>query len=281
MFGQERYHAFFTRRITRSLRVLAAASILQASYSVGSTDIHIVSEEFPPLQSQGAQGKTGYVHQLLQEALRRASKTYPIRIASYEFLPWKRALLKAEMSPNTLLYSLSRTVEREPKYQWLAEVSVYRQSLFKLESNRALNIDSLSQLKHSGAALSVQNGSATQQYLESLGYSKDSDFRTFIHYQQGIKQLYKGRIDLIPLNQLTARIAACKLGLDGNLLTPAIPVESLSKPLWAVFSKQTPPALVAAVRQAISDIKHEGLFDQYYAQAMLSWENTPCQLAAK
>jgi polar amino acid transport system substrate-binding protein len=253
---------------------LLCLSLLPLS-TFAQINIKIVSEEFPPLQYQGKDSAAGYVHDFMLETIRRVKQTQPVVISSYEFLPWKRALLQAEQTPNTLLFALSRTPTRENKYIWLGEVSNYQQSLHRLKSN-SMTAQSIQQAKQQGLSISIQNGSAVSDYFIKQGLQYGVDFYYSMNYQQGIQQLFNGRIDLIALSEFTARQAACQEGFDGNQLVAQIPIEALAKPLWAVFNKDTPTELVDAFRREMANIRKEGLFDRYYKKHMLRWNNLPC-----
>ncbi|MFT5707281.1 MAG: polar amino acid transport system substrate-binding protein, partial [Oceanospirillaceae bacterium] len=217
-----------------------------------------------------------YVHQYIQETIRRVSLKQDIKVSSYTFLPWKRALLEAQSEPNVLLFSLSRTAKRENKYQWLGEVSVYQQSFHRLKSN-PIKATSLAQVKEFGYLLSLQKGSAVTDYLKNLGFKYTANFYYYFNYQQGIKQLFNKRVDLIALSDVTARHAACMEGFDGNQLVPQIPITALAKPLWAVFSKGTSSKLVELFRETMAEIKNEGLYDYYYNENMQHWNSLPCE----
>lgn len=267
-------------QLLRSIKTL----VLQASFlglslfpfsAFAQTNIRIVSEEFPPLQYQSKDSAAGYVHDFMLETIRRVKLNQPIAISSYEFLPWKRALLEAEHTPNTLLFALSRTPARENKYLWLGEVSNYQQSLHRLKSN-PMNIKSFKQAKEQGLSISIQNGSAVTDYFIKQGLQYGVDFHYSMNYQQGIQQLFNGRVDLIALSEITARQAACQEGFDGDQLVPQIPIQALAKPLWAVFNKDTPTQLVDAFRKEMINIRNEGLFDFYYEKHMQHWNSLPC-----
>ena len=260
---------------------IAAHSVLLVSLlflslsSFAQINIKIVSEEFPPLQFQGKDSAEGYVHQYMLETIRRVKSSQPVMISSYEFLPWKRALLKAEQTPNTLLFSLSRTPAREDKYYWLGEVSIYQQSLHRLKSN-PMSARTIQQAQQQGLSISIQNGSASSEYFINQGLKYRTDFHYSMSYQQGIQQLFNGRVDLIALTETTARQAACQEGYDGDQLVPQIPILALAKPLWAVFNKETPIELVNAFRQEMINIKEEGLYERYYQENMQRWNSLPC-----
>jgi polar amino acid transport system substrate-binding protein len=212
----------------------------------------------------------------MKEAIKKVNRIYPINISSYDFLPWKRALNRAKRVPNVLFYSLSRSLERESQYQWLGEVSVYRKALFKLKK-RPFSVEAIEDIKTKGLVLAVQNGGSDHSHFNSLGFKGNKNFRTYNNYQQGIKQLFKSRVDLIPLNILTAKRSACKLGLDGNQLEMVLTIDALSKPLWAVLSNGTDPLLVAEFQTAIENIHDTGLAKRYYQESMKLWERAPCK----
>ncbi len=240
------------------------------------THIRVVTDGFAPLQYLNDGTPDGYVTEFIQATIERVKLSYPLEVSSFDFLPWKRALLVAKNDPNTLFFSLSRTPEREGNYQWLGTVSPYRQSFFRLKSNTHISADSLEALRDGSYFLGIQRGGSVHSLVDQLGFEQGRDYTTYTHYSQGIKMLYSGRIDMLPLTEFLARNSACRGGFNGNLLIPVIAIKSLAKPLWATFSNNSNPLLVSAFKKAMAELKDEGVYQEILDSHLTDWNNQPC-----
>ena len=95
-------------------------------------------------------------------------------------------------------------------------------------------------------------------------------------YRQGIEMLYLGRIDLLPLTGFLAEASACRQGYDGARLRPVVHIEDLAKPLWAVFSRGTDPALVEAFRTEMAELKESGYVADQMRIHRDNWQSRAC-----
>ncbi len=241
------------------------------------TYIRIVTDGFAPLQYLNEGAPDGYVTEFMQATIARIKLGHPIEISSFDFLPWKRALLVAKNKPNTLFFSLSRTPERERNYQWLGTVSPYGQSFFGLKDSNLGMASNLVNLRDGSFILGVQRGGSVHTLVDELGFESGKDYTTFTHYSQGIKMLYSGRIDMMPLTDFLARNAACRNGFNGDLLTPVVAITSLAKPLWATLSKSSDPELASAFIKAMAELKDEGVYQEILGRHLAEWKKQPCR----
>jgi polar amino acid transport system substrate-binding protein len=241
-----------------------------------AAEIHIVTQNFAPLQWDNDGTPDGYVTAYVQAVAERVNKTLPVTIAGYEFLPWKRAMLLAESVPNVLFFSLSRTPEREEKFIWLGEVSPYGQYFYQLSTKPKIEVERIEDLRRPGFRIGVQDGSNLLTYLNHLGFEDDANLVPITDFHQGIEMLYLERIDLLPLTGFLAEASACKQGYDGSLLQPVIFVEELANPLWAVFSKGTEPELVEAFKREMSALKEGGFLDAQTQDHQVNWKTLAC-----
>lgn len=239
-------------------------------------EVTIVTQNFAPLQWSNQGKPDGYVTAYMLAVAEKVSRSVPVRIEAFEFLPWKRAMLTAETVPNVLLFSLSRTAEREQKFFWLGEVSPYGQYLYQLESSPEIKVDRIEDLLDLDVRVGVQDGGNLFAYLKKLGFEGTGKIVPITDYHQGIEMLYLGRIDLLPLTGFLAEASACKQGYDGSRLKPVIFVEELAKPLWAVFSKGTDPDLVDAFRAEMAVLKDEGFLDAQILSHRSNWQALAC-----
>ncbi len=238
--------------------------------------IQIVTQSFAPLQWDNNGKPDGYVSAFMLAVAERVNRTMPVKIGAYEFLPWKRAMLVAETQPNVLFFSISRTPEREEKFIWVGEVSPYGQNLYQLSSAPRISVDRIDELLDLKVRIGVQNGGNLHSYLRKRGFEDAGKLVPITDYHQGIEMLFLNRVDLLPLTGFLAKASACKQGYDGNLLRPVILVKDLARPLWAVFSKGTDPALVAAFRQEMANLKAAGYLEAQIREHQLNWQTLAC-----
>lgn len=260
-------------------KLIAGAWILLFSAAPAvseTTEIQIVTQSFAPLQWDNDGTPDGYVTSYIQAVFENVGERLPVTVGSFDFMPWKRAMLTAESKPNVMLFSLSRTPEREDKFQWLGEVSPYGQYLYQLNTKPKIEVEAIGDLTRHDVKIGVQDGGNTHVYLTELGLEASGNLVPITDYRQGIEMLYLGRIDLLPLTGFLAEASACKQGYDGSLLQPVVFIEKLAKPLWAVFSKGTDPELTEAVRKEMSALKTNGHLRELTDLHRAKWQKLAC-----
>lgn len=246
------------------------------SAQAGSIPVRIVTQGFAPLQWENDGRPDGYVTEFIQTVFDRVSERLPVYVSSFEFLPWKRAMLTAETEPNVLFFSISRTAEREDKFQWLGEVSPYGQYFYQLATRPDIDIERIADLRHLDVKIGIQDGSNLHAYLQELGFERSGRLVPVTDYRQGIEMLYRGRVDLIPLTGFLAEASACSQGFDGAQLEPVIFIEALAQPLWAVFSKGTDAGLVEAFSEEMAVLKEGGFLDREMVDHGKRWQKLAC-----
>lgn len=241
-----------------------------------SGQVRIVTQDFAPLQWDNDGQPDGYVADFMLAVIDRVRDRLSVPVGPFEFLPWKRAMLMARLEPNVLLFSLSRTPEREDWFEWLGEVSPYGQYFYQLDTRPKIAVDRIEDLKALKLRIGVQDGGNLYSYLKQLGFDETGNMVPITDYHQGIEMLYLGRLDLVPLTGFLAEASACRQGFDGARLKPVVFVEALAQPLWAVFSKGSDPQLVEAFREEMALLRENGFFEETYADHIESWQKLAC-----
>ena len=239
-------------------------------------EIKIVTQSFAPLQWENDGAPDGYVTNYMLAVFDRVGERFPVTVGAFEFMPWKRAMLTAKTVPDVMMFSLSRTPERENKFLWLGEVSPYGQYLFQLNTRPEIPAETIEDLLTLDVRIGVQDGGNTHHYFKEMGLEDSGNLVPIPDYRQGIEMLYLGRIDLLPLTGSLAQAAACKQGYDGSLLRPVMFIEDLAKPLWAVFSKGTDPELAKAFQEEMAALKKSGLPEDLTAAHRAKWRKLAC-----
>lgn len=240
-------------------------------------EIRLVTQSFAPLQySQDGQAR-GYVVETLHQMARMLEQESPIRFQPVEFLPWKRAMEIAKTRPNVLFFSVSRTAERETWFHWIGEVSPYGQYFFKLKTHPAIKATRLSDLRYGGHRIGLQSGSSLQRLMENQEIINGNNVVTYTDYHQGVKMLFAGRLDMVPLTGFIARSSVCGMGLDGDQLEPVVPISELARPLWLVMSLPTPVETARQVSDALSRLNQDGIREQIVTNYLEDWNKRPCK----
>jgi len=158
--------------------------------------------------------------------------------------PWARTYNIALNTPNTLIFSMARTPEREDKFHWIGPIVGFDIHLFKHQERDDIQVNNMFELKryHIGALRKDVKG----QYLRKQGIEV-----TDINSEEtGIKLLLTHRLDLMPADIHATRYRLREMGLNPNELKSVFHLKEISRPLYIAFNKKTPPELVALFREA-------------------------------
>ncbi|MCZ2720345.1 transporter substrate-binding domain-containing protein [Marinomonas sp. 15G1-11] len=255
---------------------LYASLILFSQASLSRTEINFVASPFPPVQYEENAIAKGYVSQLLREIHRNHPELGPLHI---NFMPWKRAMHEALTHKNTLFFSISRTPDREEKFQWIAEVSPYAQFFYSLKETKTPPINNFQDIADNKYLIGIQSGSNLEALLKYNRTPPELITHT-TNYQTSIKMLYAERIDLVPLTYFLAKGAACSLGYDHTLLKKNFEITELARPLWLVANKDTSIKLVNIYKNEISRLKISGWLQEETNNEITLWEEDMCSKQA-
>ncbi|MFO6425205.1 substrate-binding periplasmic protein [Motilimonas sp. KMU-193] len=241
------------RLILASLLYMMCMSCLQA------VTLDVVTEEYAPYNYTQQGEVKGLASQIVQATLQRAGFSYQIKV-----LPWSRAYHLAKSNPNTLIYSISRTLHREPYFYWIGPIATIESHFFSLKSRQ--DIQPFSQLKQ---ARQYQVGSIRDDYIEQfLLLHGFTNLQRNNNHEANLEKLLLGRIDLWPVSKETA---SYYLGLRGLSLDQELKlVHSISSfsgtELYMAMGLDTPQATVERLRQALSQIQNDGTYDKLTKQ---------------
>ncbi|MDX1737265.1 MAG: ABC transporter substrate-binding protein [Alphaproteobacteria bacterium] len=256
--------------------IVLLIALLPAQGKSAEYQLKAVTSIFAPLQMKQGDRLKGYTVEIVQEVFKEMRASGLDIHTSIRSLPWKRAMRQAESEPNTIFFSLSRTPQREEKFEWLAEISPYQVYLFKLKSNKLPEVTSLLDIKKLDIKVAVQIASNMVPVLENSGFIEGQDYITYQHYTNGIPMLFHGRFDLMPLTGFVARTNTCKLGLNGDEIEPYLPVDAISKPLWVVMSKGSSPVLIEAFKNHFIHLQETGFVKATQERYLADWAQQPC-----
>lgn len=240
--------------------------------------IQAITSSFPPLQMQKGDQSEGFTVNTIKTLVDvvNIANNSSIKI-EFKFLPWKRALKVANSnSPNILFFAISRSPQRENKYQWIAPISQYDIHLFTLDKKLLEQQLTMKAIRESEQIVGVQSGSSTEEYLLSLNFIKGSDYLTYTDYREGIRMLYRKRLDYIPMTSFLARGNVCNENLNPEKLFKGIRLNEISNPLWAVFSKKTSKKLVQQFSTLLNQINRDIDYQAGVNKEIKIWTDMVC-----
>lgn len=211
---------------------------------------------------------TGLSVDFVREIQRRTGNTDPI-----EMLPGARLMQLARHQRNVVVFSLSRTPEREEKFHWIALVMRKPLALFATYDS-PVKILSLADAR-TVESIGLLRSSVQYEFLRNWGFSNVVPANSHLI---NLRKLSAGRITLM-YHSIQGMAELCRQeDLEfSRFKTVLMPQISLS---CIAMSKTSDPALVRQWQAAAREIKEDGTFEtlaQKWIQYTRSVVGIPCQ----
>ena len=180
---------------------------------------------------------------------------------TFQTYPWTRAYMMAQKNENTIIYSISRTTEREKLFKWIGEIVPANNYLFTLKKRTDIKISKLDDAKK--YMVGTVTADAGDMYLISKGFMVGKNIERVPRYTQNIMKVYFGRIDLFWSADLVANFFIKKLGYNPLDFRRAYFLDEISKEgLYMAFSIKTHDDIVAEYKRALEKIKKDGTYSR-------------------
>lgn len=241
--------AYVIKLAIYSLIILSLTSL-----SASAKELLVVTEEWKPYNFTNDKGEVvGRATKKVREVLAVAEIDYEIKV-----YPWVRAMKIAKERPNTMIYSIYRTAEREADYEWacplIRPVGVY---FFKLKTRKDIQVASLEDAKQYTSA--VVKGNIYYDFLIQHGFTQGDHLVVAADSKSFYKLFFKGRIDLVMSTEYIMSEELKAAGLNDEEVTPLLEVTKASQQRGCMaFSKDTDPMLIDRIRRAL--VKHNQEF---------------------
>lgn len=205
-------------------------------------DITVVTEEAFPLQFSVEGEIVGPTTDLVQAVLQEADLSYDIAA-----MPWARAYEQAKYKPNTLIYSMARSEERESIFHWIGEVARFEYFFYTTKEFADKHTITKDTIKH--FRMGVVRNSVTFQHLTKHQFDH---IYPVSHPDQNYDKLLNGRIDMFPASRETFEISCANTRSDCARFIPVLPLQLPVMTLYFAMSKSTPNSVIDKVKQAYS-----------------------------
>jgi polar amino acid transport system substrate-binding protein len=222
--------------------------------SSSAADFNAVTESLPPLNYEEEGVITGYATELLQASAQAAKLT-----TSISLLPWARAYQTVLAQPNTLIYSITRTPEREPVFEWIGPISTRQISVYKLRERKDIQIKTLADVAKYKVGL-VREMASTKNFIQQSEIADNNiDFAPTA--ESNMKKLFLNRIDVIVSQDWSAAFLAKSLKRKPEELEAVLLLDNTHSYYFAM-NMQTDPALLAKLRQGFETVQKSGQMEK-------------------
>lgn len=223
------------------------------SVNLFAQNLSIYCEDVKPAQFIDVHGKlSGFAVEIVQEIQRRVGNTDHIQM-----VPWARGIEKLKHEPNSLLFSMARTADRDSQYQWIGPISETTYGLY-VKANSRLKINTLDDAKRLGL-IGVYRGDVRDQILTKLGFTNLDRANSTIF---SFRKLMLGRVAMYADAPLAVKSL---VESEGYKLTDVkLAYTFYRTQLYIATSKTTDPAIVAKWNRALEQMKKETTFLDIY-----------------
>jgi len=240
--------------LNQILCYLFTSTLLFASFSYAKKPVQLtfVTENLPPFQMLKEQEVSGFATEVLKAAL-----NYTPYQVHFKLYPWSRAYNLAQKKENTCIYSISRTTEREDKFQWTKVIAKTNAHFIGLKSNQHIKINKLEDAKNYITA--VIKDDYTHQLLLNNGFKEFENFYIVNNPDSLLKLLSeRDNIDLLLVDPLTIPYRAKPSGIDPKLFISFIKLNTKALDFYLACSNNTSVEIVDNLSYAIDKIKATG-----------------------
>lgn len=208
--------------------------------------LNLLTEEWKPYHYTEDGRVTGQTVDLLIEILQKVGSNQGRD--DIVVLPWARAYRQAQAEPNTILFSTSRTTEREKLFKWAGPILKF-ESFFIGKKSRNFKIERSEDLHDYKVGVIIDSASALMAKRHGI-----PDENTTVNSEGiiNVRMLDAGRIDFIPIQWENFARLATQAGIDPENYEPVFLAATVR--LNFAFNLETPDWVVDRFQAAFEDI---------------------------
>jgi polar amino acid transport system substrate-binding protein len=237
--------------------VISGAVLLCLGVSGAQAEpIRIVTEELPPYNMTRDGQLTGMSTEVVQAVLKEVHMQ-----ATIQSMPWARAYDLALHDPDVLIYSITRTAEREHLFKWVGTIAASRWYIYS-SSGHPVGLMDLNDARDWQTA--TVNEDVGEQYLIGKHFVVGQQLQSSNRYELNYQKLQTGHVDLWISDELNAGYLARQAGDEpARTLVQSLRVPELEEAggFNMAFSAATPDATVQLFQKGLNTIRENGTYD--------------------
>ncbi|KXI28114.1 substrate-binding periplasmic protein [Paraglaciecola hydrolytica] len=226
-----------------------------AEEAISAADLTYYTENYPPSNYL----ENGKLVGISVETLKLIWKTLDVAEQKIHVVPWARGYSDTLKNKNTVLFTTSRTLDRESLFKWVGPIYTAKHVLVA-RADFKHNIVKIEDAYRFPVA-AIRND-ISELALVAAGFPK-RNIAPLTNLQQALLLLANGRLDLI----IISRSGLKQLLLENNLQAEQfqIVIEVNQESNYFAFNKQTPDFVVKEFQQAFDSLakQHQKLLNKY------------------
>lgn len=243
--------------------VAAFAVLIPGSMAFASPvdGMAFMTEEYPPFNMAGEDGvPTGLVVDVLTGMFERTGTNLGAK--DVKILPWARGYREVQSVPNTCLFSMTRTEERENLFKWVGPlfVSSFDAIVLKEKGLKASSASDLVGLRAGVVRDDMGDKLAVEAGVKSI--------ERIASHENNLRKLDEGRVDFIVFNMGSLALLLKDMGRPASDIEKYERLWTLSESrLFFAFNKKTDDAVIDVLQKALDEMKadgtHKKILDKY------------------
>jgi polar amino acid transport system substrate-binding protein len=232
----------------KALLAAAVAALLFPAVTVAAT-FKAYAEVLPPLNFDENGRVGGFASELLRLMAADAGHTVQL-----ELMPWVRAYRTVKQQPGSALYSIVRNPEREQLFRWVGPIAPRRIVVYTLATRPEVVVRKPADLlRYRHGVLAASSAASSLQQLgvpaAQLEYGQSDEVN--------LKKLLLGRADTVVMLDWAMQWQRQQQQLDPARIRPLWTLDQRYQ-YWFAFNKNTDPAVLHSLQQALDRIKADG-----------------------
>ncbi|WP_196160669.1 ABC transporter substrate-binding protein [Reinekea sp. G2M2-21] len=234
------------------IKKMFAALMMLGSVFASEWPLTIYSEQYPPFNYVDENGQArGAAYDLLILILDDLQR--PDLSRAIQFVPWARGYREAQVSPNTLLFTMVRNESREKMFQWVGPVFETSHALIGSRAFAATLPSPLSLIDLTAYSVGVVKNDIGELLIEQSNV-RFARIESVSFPVQAAKMLEQERIELWSYGFDAARFIMSEGGVDPDDFQMIYRMKDNSA-LYYAFSLQTPRDIVLSFQDALERMK--------------------------
>lgn len=239
--------------LARLFRVAVLAGCLAGFAPMSATGqaIKVVADNYPPYNYIEDGHVTGASVDVVRAVLGIVGVDADIVI-----MPWARAYRTALDEENVLIFTITRSKNREGLFKWVGPVGEYRAVLFRNAGRADIQVNTLEEARK--YRIGATRDDAAPQFLLAQGFD---DLQQVHRGDLNLEKLLHDRIDLWLENELTAAYIVKRKGHDpAQVLRKVYDLRMGRNAGYMAFSLDTPDRIVDLFKTALATVKANGTY---------------------
>jgi len=223
------------------------------------SDIEWMSEQYPPYNYVDENGTPkGVTFEVLFEVFDKVG--HDMAPSDIDFLPWARSYRTLQEEPNTALFSMTYTPEREKLFRFVGPIIP---SVVGVIAKKSANLEVAGPADLNSLRIGAIRDDIGHQMLESIGVEEKA-----IHLTSNtgnmLKMLINDRVDAIAYGDDIARWHLKNMGENTTDFEVAYTLKEGE--MGYAFHKETDPAILQKLQKALDELKADGTVERIAAR---------------